>query len=79
MYDPDDLSRIIHEDAVTLKEKVFVKLSDLRILDYIRDMYSFSLKLHPPRVPHFPTSEMALDFSPSFPRLFVNGEIPEGA
>lgn len=78
MYHPDDLSQMIHEAVVTLKEKMTTKLPNLRTLDYMKDKYTFALNFLPHRFPHLPTSEMTLDFAPLFPRWFVCGEFIKG-
>lgn len=74
VYDLDNLSRKIHETTVTLKEKMFAKLPNLHIPDYLKDTYSFALKFNPSKFPNFPTSEMALAFTPLFPQWFICGE-----
>lgn len=74
VYDPNDLSLTIREIAVTLKEKVMVKLPKLRIPDYVKGKYAFTLNFHHPIFPHFPTSEMDLVFAPPFPQWFICGE-----
>lgn len=42
VYDPNDLSQTMLEVTVTLKEKVMVKLPDLKIPHYVEDKYKFS-------------------------------------
>ena len=73
VYNPNDLSRTIREVFVTLKEKMMVRLTNLRILDYVKDKYTFALNFYPPKFPPLPTSSMALAFAPPFPRRFICG------
>lgn len=74
MYDPNDLSRTIREALITLKEKMMVKLTNLKIHDHVKDKYTFLMNYYTHKFPHFPTSDMALDFAPPFSRWFICGE-----
>lgn len=74
MYDPNDLSRTIREVAVTLKEKMMVKLPNLKIPDYVKDKYTFTLNFYPPKFSPLPTNKMALTFVPPFLRWFICGK-----
>lgn len=74
-YDPDYLSQKAREAVITLKEKMFPKLPNLRIPDYVNDKYTFTLRFYPPKFSSFPTSEMALAFVPQFPWWFICAEI----
>lgn len=40
----------------------------------MKDKYTFALNYYPQKFPLLPTNEMALAFSPSFPRWFICGE-----
>lgn len=53
MYDPNDLSQTIREAAVTHKEKMMLKLPNLRIVDYVKDKYTFALNFYPLKFPPF--------------------------
>lgn len=74
MYNPNDLGQMICEEVVTLKEKMMVKLLNLRIPDYVKEKYTFALDFYPPKFPTLPTSEMTLAFSPLFLWWFICGE-----
>lgn len=74
VYDPNDLSRTIHEATVTLKEKMQAKVPSLKIPEYMEDKYKFALNYYPTKFPPLPTSKMHLAFVPLFPWWFICGE-----
>lgn len=59
------------KQLLLLKKIMMVKLPNLKIPEYVKDKYTFSLNYYPPKFPSLPTSIMALDLSPPVPQLFI--------
>lgn len=75
-YRPDDLSRTIREETVTLKEKFSKKMENLKIPSYIphEKRYEMALELFLPKFPPMPNADFGVAFSPPIPDWFICGD-----
>lgn len=75
-YIPDDLSQIVRESAITLKEKFMKKMEFLKLPSYVKpeQRYQTAFNTYPPKFPRLPSVEFSVDFSPPFPDWFVFGD-----
>lgn len=67
IYNSFELRWTIYDATLTLKHNVTEKLPNMKILPYVKDMYTFDLKFYFPNFLPLPTCEFGLDFLPPFP------------
>lgn len=75
-YRPDDLSRTICEEAITLKEEFSKKVEDLKLHSFVKpeQQYELAFNMYPSKFPRLPSAEFRVDFSPPFQDRFVCGD-----